>query len=378
MRGEWAAEMKKLLAVFPLILLGTTCGGDRDVPMKPVPELRLEFVDWAYDITPDGGRVIYRHLPSNDRVGGVYILEVGERKATLLFADSLAFFVTDCRFSSDGAKIVYTRNFLSDIYVHDLESGSDTRVTFTSGNARSPDWSPAARYLIYTRVFRNPEDPDSSAGLRIVDLQTLSDGAFAVEGAVVFGDNARWSPNGEMIAYSSWVHLSPSVVPPHIWVAESDGSNPRDLTPGDTRNNEYPDWLDDSSVLFESYDPGTYQRHVTQAVQIDGGNRVTLPVDVRPYIAYSAVARSVRKCVYSGPDSTGKYGVLLLRDLSDGEGSTIEQLTTYVPPESTGMVYETIIAKARQELVMKREPCAITRADLPWRPSVPSAALRRQ
>jgi hypothetical protein len=327
--------MGRLLVVLHL-LLATGCGEDPDVTLNPPPGQELDFVDWAYDVTTDGSRVIYRHLPSRDHTGGVYMLETDELEPILLFPDSLPYFVTDCRFSSDGSKIAYTRDFLSDIYVHDLVDGTDTRVTFTSGNARSPDWHPSARYLVYTRVFRNPEDPDSSAGLRIVDLQTLSDSPFTVEERVVFGDNARWSPNGEMLAYSAWVRLSPSIAPPHIWAAASDGSSALDLTPGDSRSNEYPDWLDNFSILFESYGASTHLQHVTQSVQADGGNRMTLSVDVRPYIAYSAVARTVGKYVYSGPDSTGRYGVLLLRSLSDGDGSTIQQLTTYVPPDSMG------------------------------------------
>jgi len=249
----------------------------------------------------------------------------------------LPFFANDCRFSPDGSKVAYTRNLGSDIYVRNLADSTDTQVTFTNGNARAADWDPTGRSIVYMRIFLDYGMPDSTAGLHIVDIATLADVSLRASGSPVFGSNPRWSPDGSLIAYSLQTRITPSgfPTPPHIYAARADRTGASDLTPGDKRNNEYPEWLGNGpEIVFESYGERSYTEHVTQVVQADGGGRRTLPVDVRPYVAFGAVAASVGKFVYTGPDSAGEYGVILSRDLDDGQGSTIRQLTTYQPPDS--------------------------------------------
>jgi dipeptidyl aminopeptidase/acylaminoacyl peptidase len=335
--------LKLLRRVGPIALIAVTAlvmsSCDKSNPTKPPKKTpTFDVVDWPYDITPDASRAIYRHRRSRDRVGGVYILETGGGAShTLLFADSLQFFANDCRFSPDGSKVVYTRNFLSDIFIRNLEDSTDTQVTFTNGNARAADWDPSGRSIVYMRVFLDYGMPDSTAGLHVVDLKTFADVSLRASGNPVFGSNPRWSPDGSLIAYSLQTRITPSgsPTPPHIYVARVDGTGTSDLTPGDKRNNEYPEWLSNGpEIVFESYGERSYNEHVTRAMRADGAARRTLPVDVRPYIAYGAVAASVAKFVYTGPDSAGEYGVILLRNLDDGQGATIRQLTTYEPPDS--------------------------------------------
>ena len=188
---QWRIEW--LWVVF-LATCFLSCGED-DPARPPAQPPSFEVVDWAYHMTPDGTRVLYRHRASRDRTGGVYILEIGDSVAqTLLFPDSLPFFASDCRFSPDGKRVVYTRDLRSDIYVHDLTDSTDTQVTFTNGNARSPDWDPTGRYIVYMRIFLDYGMPDSSAGLHVVDTETLEDISLRAAGNVVFGTDPRWSP----------------------------------------------------------------------------------------------------------------------------------------------------------------------------------------
>lgn len=316
----------------------SSCGQDNPTKPHPYTPPTFEVVDWAYDVTPDAGRVIYRHRSSRDRIGGVYLLETGGSMSnTLLFADSLPYFADGCRFSPDGTKVVYTRDALSDIYIRNLKDSTDTRVTFTNGNARDADWDPSGRFIVYARVFLDYGMPDSTAGLRIVDTVTLTDVSLRASGNPVFGSSPRWSPDGSLIAYSLQTRITPSGsrTPPHIYIVRTDWTGTSDLTPGDRRHNEYPVWLSNGpEIVFESYGENSYNEHVTQAMRADGGGRRTLAVDVRPYIAFGAVAAAAGKCIYTGPDSAGAYGVILMRDLNDAQGGTTRQLTTYEPPDS--------------------------------------------
>ena len=313
-----------------------SCGED-DPTRPPEPPPSFEVVDWAYHMNPDGSRVIYRHRASRDRIGGVYILEIGDTiTQTLLFADSLPFFASDCRFSPDGKRVVYTRDFRSDIYVRDLSDSTDTQVTFTYGNARSPDWDPTGRYIVYMRIFLDYGMPDSSAGLHIVDTESMTDTSLKAAGNVVFGTDPRWSRDGSQIAFSVLTTVPPSTIPnkAHIWAARADRTAMMDLTPGDGRHNQNPEWLTSGQVTFESYGETSQAEHNTQSIAPDGTGRRTLPVDVRPYIAYGAIAATAGQCAYTGPDTAGKYGVLYTRHIEDAAGTTTRQLTTYVPPDS--------------------------------------------
>jgi len=283
-------------------------------------------LDWAYDITPDGSRVLYRHRDSTDALpGGVYLLEVSDTLRRTLVFPNTGFFASDCRFSSDGSRIAYTRNALEDIYVRDLVTGNDTQITSTNGNAVTPDWDPSGRYIVYSRVFHDQGTPDSTAGIHIVDTVTLTDIAFRHSGAVIFGVQPRWSPDSLKIAFYT------NGIPDHIITVSVDGREYRDLTPNDQRNNDYPTWINKGAgLLFESYSPSSFNIHETQVINADGSGRARLAFDTRYAIGFAAVAQAARLCAYTGADPTVRYYVLLLRSLDDAKGVTIRQLT-YAP-----------------------------------------------
>jgi Tol biopolymer transport system component len=291
----------------------------------------LPVLDWAYDMSPDGGSVLYRHRDSTGTLpGGVYLLKVSDTLNTTSIFPNSSFIASDCRFSPDGLKIAYTRNFREDIYVRNIVTGEDTQVTFTYGNSVTPDWDPSGRYIVYSRVFHDYNTPDSTAGIHIVDTETLTDTAFRHSGEVVFGASPRWSPDSLTIVFYT------QGIPDHIITVTVDGSQYRDLTPSDRRNNNYPVWINrGTSLLFESYSPSSFNVHETHVVRADGTGRAKLPFDVRYVIGFAAVATVANLCAYTGPDSTGNYYVLLLRQLNDATGVSTRQLTTG-PMSATG------------------------------------------
>ena len=334
-----------------LLLVAVLAGCGRSMPTnvpRPVPPM-FDVMDWPYDITRDGRTLIYRHRPSKDLIGGVYMLSTDPgSRPTLLYADSLPFFVNDCRLSPDGSKITYTRDFRSDIYVLNVKDGTDTRVTFTDGNARAPDWDPTGRWIVYMRVMLTYGEPDSIGGIHIVDTETLEDRTFRAQGSIVFGADPRWSPDSLLITYSVGTRLENGRTPDHIYVAKSNGTGTTDITPNEyTRNDEYPLWLGPSEgLVFESYGWYSAFDHTSQMIRADGSGRTTLAADLRPYIGFAAVAPTVKKFVYTGPDSSGKWGVVLLRDLNDGTGSTVRQLTVYLPPSDLSAALSSVACRS--------------------------------
>jgi dipeptidyl aminopeptidase/acylaminoacyl peptidase len=102
----------------------------------------------------------------------------------------------------NGTQVAFTRNNqgVSDIYVLDIATGLETRITDGTGGASDPAWSPDGLSIAFTQD-RN--------GNNLVDLNILS---LATEESIIvvkdIGSQAaalRWSPDGQQLAYSAWV-----------------------------------------------------------------------------------------------------------------------------------------------------------------------------
>jgi len=311
------------------------CGDDTPPTQPPLPIVHgLLGADAPYDITSDGKLIVYRHQASVEGVQGVYSLDLGTGGGPLLvMPDSASYLATQCRFSPDGMRLIYLRNF-SDLYILDLTTNEQTQVTFTSGNASSPDWDPSGRYIVYERPFRPFGVPESLAGLRILDTVTLDDYSLRHNSEPTFGSNPRWSPDSLRITFDvigPWNGVPGSPTRFHIFSVSLVDTEYADLTPNDLRNNEFPIWLDSTRILFESYDEQTFNIHRSQVINRDGTGRSDWIIDLRPYLGFMAAAPTKNLFVYPGPDSAQKYAVLLLRDMTDVAGSTIRQLTTFTP-----------------------------------------------
>jgi Tol biopolymer transport system component len=65
--------------------------------------------------------------------------------------------MTNPRFSPDGRRVLYSNEqsggTWGDVWVRDLERGTNTALTFTGGHAVRPQWSPDGRRFAYTRVL---------------------------------------------------------------------------------------------------------------------------------------------------------------------------------------------------------------------------------
>ena len=138
----------------------------------------------------------------------------------------------DARLSPDGSKLAYTKG--GDIWIFDLDRGSNDSLTAGGTGPHNPAWSPDGTRVIYdagvtmmSRPVGRTEEPTEVGGTDVVDYpnQWLEDGTVLFQSTAGSGDlylipeeggtptpllNADWgergasiSPDGRWIAYSS-------------------------------------------------------------------------------------------------------------------------------------------------------------------------------
>lgn len=319
-----SSSVLRCTGILLLTVLTGLEGCSKDAVIKPKQPVKVWTVlDSPYDVSPNGQMIAFGHLNQVDFSIDTYILTVPQLGTSLLFeSDSLD--ASGLRFSPDGTRIALTKDATRDIYVFNFGTNALDQLTYTNGNARSPDWDPTGRYIVYVRPFRPYGQPDSLSGLFIVDTETLIDRPLTHNGSPTFGDNPRWSPDGKTIVFTFY-GVNHAM---HIFRLGVDGSGYSDLTPGDVRNNDYPIWFSSGQqILYESFDEHTFATHETRVMSQYGQSPAKWHVDIRPY-TNSAVSRDETYFVFSAPDSSDKYLVLFRQDLQDAAGSTRKQLTT--------------------------------------------------
>lgn len=157
-------------------------------------------------------------------------------------------------FAPDGTRLVYSRdvNGHRQLFVRDLETGSETALTDEPADHIQPAWSPDGRSLLYVREAKGgtlaPTDihgPFVGGDIWLLEVATGSTRRL-LEDAY----NPSFSPDGGRIAFdASWVG------PRRIWVADAVGRNPQQVTGDASESVSHiaPRWSPDGSMLaFQS------------------------------------------------------------------------------------------------------------------------------
>jgi Tol biopolymer transport system component len=231
-------------------------------------------------MSPGGRRVAFCTLKQNADLWGLEVDPI----TGMPTGDAAEMFATtreDSRgsWSADGSKIAFNsdRGGFMNIWVHDLEAGSDEQITEGPGGDFQPNWSPAGDRIAFF---------SSRAGSSDIWVVDIASGALRnLTSSDSMDVNPFFSPDGRYIAYQSdqGGRLE-------VWVMEPDGSSPRSLTRIGARGHAMRWSRDGRFVVFRSeYGEGGIFR-----VPVSGGEAEQLPKVVGgSHISYSPDANLI-------------------------------------------------------------------------------------
>ena len=156
--------------------------------------------------------------------------------------------------SPDGTKVAYSTTFSSPTELYILDYASLNEHTLGISGARSVEWSPDGKKLVFHRAVTGQLDDifvaDSLDGSNVTQLSHFSD---QPQGRAV---TPNWSPDGSRIAFSGTVGTNQG-----IWTMNPDGTDPRLVAGGaDAFAYRAPEWSPNGqTIMFDSNFSGSDQ-----------------------------------------------------------------------------------------------------------------------
>ena len=188
-------------------------------------------------------------------------------------------------FSPDGTRLAFVMNSpegsdstvlaTMDLATRQITKLASTKASDAAGGNGAPQWSPDATRLLFTRGGPRPTDKGT---LVVVDV----DGSALHElgPTELRPTEPRWSPDGSLIAFFSYVHNDDGGSD-DIYVVRSDGTDLRRLTSDGMSVG--PDWTADGRLVFHRLpglgSPTGITGYEAWIMNADGGNLTELQVD---------------------------------------------------------------------------------------------------
>jgi len=213
-----------------------------------------EYIDLLPTWSSDNQKLLYTSYRRGECDLYTFHLYTGE--LSILSSGGTNYSADWCR---DHNKIVYTstkNDGNAEIYVKDMDSGRETRLTFNRIIDTSPSWSPSGSEIVF--VSQRSGNPHifimNASG---ANIRKISSGG-------THHDSPDWSPDGSRIVYVSMVNWRLD-----LFIFNLKNNRVTKLTQNAGRN-EMPTWSPDGRhVIFASDRSGQYQIYT---VDYDGKN----------------------------------------------------------------------------------------------------------
>lgn len=265
------------------VVFTTDDGSGEDIALVGVDggPVTLLTSDADYDgrpsLSPDGSRIVFEN--ETERAGNISIMDADGSNRSVIADGTSGYFALgnrgyDSAWSPDGTKVAFYGGESNDIWVHDLETGTNRSLTEdVNGDADDFSWSPDSSHLVF--IGRGKEFLDGD-DLWLVDVNS-SDSAHRLAELAGNQTDPRWSPDGRRIAFvtdrdAEYPRAS------QLFILDRDDGSVTQLT-NDPDGAEWPVWSPDGSAVAyarnvpsEAFTPDV---SATVAV-VDLSGRVTL------------------------------------------------------------------------------------------------------
>jgi len=187
-------------------------------------------------LSPDGRSVVFKAL--ND----LWLMPVGGKPRRLT---EDGFYETDAAWSRDGKRIAYASDKAGteDLYVRDVASGSEQRVTSLPGAEVAPTWSPDGRALAFQDHLHQTFTLDLASGA-----------ATRVIGPLNAPGRPSWSPDGRTLALAANVDERNQILLADLASGATRAVEPAPFGSVSTRGEDGPVWSPDGRLLAFSMD----------------------------------------------------------------------------------------------------------------------------
>jgi dipeptidyl aminopeptidase/acylaminoacyl peptidase len=139
---------------------------------------------------------------------------------------------------------------MAHLWLFNVEKKEEKRITEGDFTVSDPQWSPDGTRITYTT---RPTPKADDGGLSDVWVMNIASGEKKkLEDTLASSDNARWSPDGKFIAYTGNTDAGSGVSTTYLYVVQSTGGSPRQLTAKFDLNAGTPVWSRDGKTLYFS------------------------------------------------------------------------------------------------------------------------------
>jgi Tol biopolymer transport system component/tRNA A-37 threonylcarbamoyl transferase component Bud32 len=343
------------------------------LPAQGGPERRIaepRFCPGDLDWSPDGRLLTFSDKDSADQPDSIFLvsLETGDRRRLTIPARLEQ--DREPKFSPDGKTVAFVRAhdlIVGDIFLVSVDGGEPRRLTVIGGDFAGLTWTPDGGEIIFAATSReignnalwrikasggtpqriaevaavNASEPTVSRKgnrlayrhvttnsniwqIRLPILKRRPSAPVKLVSSTRLQDAQQYSPDGKKIVFGSDRSGGPQ-----IWVCDSDGSNPIQLTFMNAPNVGTPRWSPDGQLIaFDSTMSGNSGVYLVRA---DGGTPRPLVIDSH-FNATPSFSRD-GSWVYFVSDRSGEYQVWKIAS-GGGEPAQVTFHGGFFPMES--------------------------------------------
>lgn len=211
----------------------------------------------------EGNQVFFMYVDggeawqATEHEGGVSQFRISPDGGKLVFAarDPLSDEEEEKRKTRDDAEVVDEKFRMTHLWIFDVESGEETRLTEGEFTVSDPQWSPDSTRIAYVARKNTKVDDASFSDIWVADVESgESTKLYENPGP---DSSPRWSPDGETIAFSSNPHEGRSTWYNKLHLIPAGGGEPRVLLGDFDLNFGAPIWSRDGASIFWSTGEGT-------------------------------------------------------------------------------------------------------------------------